>query len=197
MSGFSTNSGLWDGASGLWDGASGLWGGSSGFQPGAGRTWGGWTVTTGFVQSPANTFTRNTADSWVPTVTSVSAFTGPTKMEGSLSSIGARDTAWGLDANRAVTAPYACEYCWYITATSATTRLSSAVRVTGAAPLAGDIYGVRKTGSAGSWLIEWYRIRSGTLTVIDSTTTATDESLGVLAGSFQNGTAFSLSTVSK
>ena len=164
------------------------------FGPLGARAWGGWTVLTGLVQSPANTFTRNTADSWTPTVTSVSAFTGAVKMEGSLPSIaGLQDTAFGLDVNRSVTAPYNCEYCWYLTSVNAQTRLNGVSRIAAGAPLTTDIYGVRKTGSAGSWLIEWYRIRSGTLTVFDSITTATDESLGVLAGSLQNGTTFSLS----
>lgn len=153
------------------------------------RTWGGWNVSVGWVESPAGTFTRNTADSWTPRVYSNSEFTGPCKMEGTW--ISGADTALGLSTNRTSVNVYAGSYQWYLTG-NATTRTSGTARFAAGAIVAGDIYGVRKSWNGSAWLIEWYRTRSGTTTVLDSLTTATDETLGVVAGAFQNGAGLTL-----
>lgn len=158
-----------------------------------GRSWADFTATTGWVESPDNTFTRNTANSWTPRVTSNTAFTGAVRMEGEF--ISGADSCFGLDNNRLVTITYRCKYSWYFTPTSQT-FLSGVVRTSNGVPVAGDIYGVRKYWNGTDWTIEWYRTRSGATTVLDTLTTATDESLGVLYGAFLNTASSSLSGAS-
>ena len=158
-----------------------------------GRSWADFTAATGFAESPDNTFTRNTANSWTPRVTSNTAFTGAVRMEGTF--ISGADSCFGLDNNRSVTQPFNCKYAWYFNPTAGT-RLSGAARVAVGVPTAGDIYGVRKYWNGADWTIEWYRIRSGTTTVHDSLTTAVDDTLGVLYGAFLNAASSSLANVS-
>ncbi len=160
-----------------------------------GLTWGDFTASAGFVESPDNTFTRNTANSWTPRVTSNSAYAGPVRVEGVW--IFGNDVAFGLDDDRAVTPTYQQDYAWYFTPTNAATKtLGGAGRVNAGDPVSGDVYGIRKSWNGSAWLIEWYRTRSGTTTVLDSLTTATDQTLGVLAGAFTNGASFSLLGIS-
>ena len=158
-----------------------------------GRTWADFTAATGFVESPENTFTRNTANSWTPRVTTNTAFTGAVRMEGIW--ISGADSSFGLDNNRSVTQPFNCQYGWYFSPTAGT-RLSGAARVAAGVPTAGDTYGVRKYWNGTDWTIEWYRTRSGVTTVLDTLTTATDDSLGVLYGAFLNTASSSLSGAS-
>ncbi len=160
-----------------------------------GRTWGDFTANTGWVESPDNTFTRNTANSWTPRVTSNSLFTGAVKVEGTSGFVLATDVPFGLDPTPLTSQPFNCKYAWYFNPT-AVTRLSGAVRVATAVPVAGDIYGVRKYWNGADWTIEWYRIRSGVTTVHDSLALGSDVALGVLAGAFNNGAFVTLSGLS-
>lgn len=160
-----------------------------------GRSWADFTASTGWVESPDNTFTRNTANSWTPRVTSNSLFTGAVKVEGTSGFVVATDVPFGLDPTPLTSQPFNAAYAWYFSP-AATTRLVGNPRVAVGGQLAGDTYGVRKYWDGSQWMVEWYRIRSGVTTVHDSLALGSDVALGVLAGAFNNGAFVTLSGLS-
>ncbi len=160
-----------------------------------GRTWGDFAINAGWVESPDNTFTRDTAGSWTPRVTSNLSFTGAVRIEGSSGFVAATDVCFGLDPTPLVSQPFNTAYAWYLSP-APSTRLVGVTRVSPGAAVAGDTYGVRKYWDGSQWAVDWYRIRSGVTTVHDTVVLGSDVALSALAGAFQTGTYVSLTDLS-
>lgn len=150
------------------------------------RSWGGFS-TIGFEENPLETFTRNTANSWLPRIYSNIGYTGPVKVE--CQYISGNNCIIGLDEDPigAVNSYNSSMAIYFAPAAASRYPGSGGGRVTIGVPLAGDIYGINKYFDGAQYNINWYRKRNGITTIFDIELNVGDNMLYVLVGAFENG----------